>query len=529
MIDGHAKIINFSDDSRQTVKMGVDILNAAVEVTMGPSGKNVLIERDGAPPILTKDGVTVARAVHLRDRFANMGVHLVREAAQRTAEEAGDGTTTATVLASAIFHEGLKAINAGHELNDIRDGIRDATLQLLHELKAKSTPIKSEKDLLRVANISVNGEEDLAKLIVDALSAVGENGTVTVDEAKGFESSLDVVDGCEVDRGYTSPYFINRPSRMSCELENPAVLITTHRIHLLSHIMHFLEEAANTGRPIVIISPETMGEALQALILNHSKDLINACVLAAPEFGSARIEALKDLSILLGCELLTDEPSAWKNLTLEDLGQCDRLIAYRFRSVFIGAGGTEESRTARINDIISVRDAQSTNIELSVVLDRRLRRMSSGIGILRVGGATESEIRERKDRVDDAIYATRAAIEEGIIPGGGAILARLAAERLKKDPGIGQTILYKAATSPFKQIAKNCGAVPEVVLEKMLEKSSAFGYNGISNEICNLMKAGIMDPVKVTRSALVNASSVAINLLSIGCAMVADEETPEIK
>ena len=252
MIDSSPKIINFSDEARQSVKIGVDTLSAAVEVTMGPSGKNVLIERDGAPPILTKDGVTVARAVNLRNRFSNMGVHLVREAAQRTAEEAGDGTTTATVLASAIFHEGLKAINAGHELNDIRDGIRQPTTFLLNELREKSTPVKSQKDLLRVANISVNGEEDLAKLIVNALDAVGENGAVTVDEAKGFESSLEVVDGCEIDRGYTSPYFINRPSRMSCELENPAILVTTHRIHLLSHIMHFLEEAANTGRPIVV-------------------------------------------------------------------------------------------------------------------------------------------------------------------------------------------------------------------------------------------------------------------------------------
>jgi len=524
MIDSSPKIINFSDEARQSVKTGVDTLSAAVEVTMGPSGKNVLIERAGAPPILTKDGVTVARAVNLRNRFSNMGVHLVREAAQRTAEEAGDGTTTATVLASAIFHEGLKAINAGHELNDIRNGIRQATAFLLNELRAKSTPVKSQKDLLRVANISVNGEEDLAKLIVNALDAVGENGAVTVDEAKGFESSLEVVDGCEIDRGYTSPYFINRPSRMSCELENPAILVTTHRIHLLSHIMHFLEEAANTGRPIVIISPETMGEALQALILNHSKDLINACVLAAPEFGNSRIEALRDLSVLLGCELLTDEPSSWKSLTLEDLGRCDRLQAYRFRSVFIGAGGNDKKRQERIDAIIAARLATTDNVELAAVLDRRLRRMSSGIGILRVGGATEAEIRERKDRVDDAIYATRAAIEEGIIPGGGTILARLAAKQLKNDVTVGEAILYRAAISPFKQIAKNCGAVPEVVLEKMLEKSPAFGYNGLSNEICNLMKAGIMDPVKVTRSALVNASSVAINLLSIGCAMVNDEE-----
>jgi len=524
MIDSSSKIINFSDDSREAVKVGVDMLNSAVRVTMGPSGKNVLIERDGTSPILTKDGVTVARAINLRDRFANMGVHLVREAAQRTAEEAGDGTTTATVLAAAIFQEGLKALNAGHELNDIRTGIRGATQKLVNELKRKSSPVKSDKDLLRVANISVNGESDLAELIVDALKAVGETGVVTVDEAKGFESSLEVVDGCEVDRGYVSPYFINRPSRMCCELENPAILITTHKIHMLSHIIHFLEEAAHTNRSIIFISPEIMGEALQAVILNHSKNLIRSCALAAPEFGDARIEALRDLSILLGGQLLTDEPSSWKNYTLENLGRCDRMLAYRFRSVFIGAAGSVEAREARIQDILNARKEHTASSETTASLDRRVRRMSSGIGILRVGGATEAEIRERKDRVDDAIYATRAAIEEGIIPGGGSILARIAMEFLKNESSIGEKILYKAATSPLKQIARNCGAVPEVILEKMLEKPFAYGYNGLSNEICNLNKSGIVDPVKVARLALTNASSVAVNLLSIGCAMVTDEE-----
>ena len=524
MIDESPKLISFSDDAREKVKVGVDTLNSAVEVTMGPSGKNVLIERDGMSPILTKDGVTVARAVHLRDRFANMGVHLVREAAQRTAEEAGDGTTTATILASAIFHEGLKALNAGHELNDIRSGIRSATLTLIDKLQSKSSPVKSDKDLLRVANISVNGEEDLAELIVSALKAVGETGSVTVDEAKGFESSLEVVDGCEVDRGYVSPYFINRPARMCCELENPAILITTQKVHLLSHIMHFLEESASTGRPLVLISPEVTGEALQALILNHSKSLIKTCVLAAPEFGDARIEALRDLAVLFGCELLTDEPSTWTSYSLGDMGRCDRLLSYRFRSIFIGAAGEESARSERIDDIIAAKNCQQENIEVYAVLDRRIRRMSSGIGILRVGGATEAEIRERKDRVDDAIYATRAAIEEGIIPGGGALLARIAADILEPESGIGEKILYKSAAAPLKQIAKNCGAVPEVILEKMLEKPSSFGYNGISNEVCNLMKVGIVDPVKVTRLALTNASSVAINLLSIGCAMVDAED-----
>jgi|LWDU01.1.fsa_nt_gi chaperonin GroEL len=530
MIDGSNKIIAFSEEARELVRAGVIQLSDAVKVTMGPSGKNVLIEQEAAPPILTKDGVTVARAINLKDRFANLGVCLVREAAQRTAEEAGDGTTTATVLASAIFQEGLKALAAGHELNEIRSGIRAATSEIVEKVQEQSSPVKSDKDLRRVANISVNGETGLADLIVDALGAVGTHGGVTVDEAKGFESSLEVVEGCELDRGYVSPYFVNRPSRMCCELENPAIFVTTRKVHSMSHILHFLEEAAHESRPFVVISPETGGDALQGLILNHSKNLIKACVLAAPEFGDARLEALHDLAILLGTTLITDDPSEWKQHKLASLGRCDKLLSYRYRSVFIGAKGTETQRKARVNDILELMNNTANDSELFMSLERRCRRMNSGIGILRIGGATEAEIRERKDRVDDALYATRAAVEEGVVLGGGAILARCGAEglaRLSKKAtltsDIGEKILYSAAQEPLKQIARNCGAVPEVILAKMLEKQAPFGYNGVSNKICNLQKEGIIDPAKVTRLALINASSCAINLLSIGCAMIKDD------
>ena len=523
MIENSDKIIAFSEEARELVRVGVMQLSDAVKVTMGPSGKNVLIEQESAPPILTKDGVTVARAINLRERFANLGVCLVREAAQRTAEEAGDGTTTATVLANAIFQEGLKALAAGHELTEIRAGIRSATESVIQKIKEQSKPVKSSKDLKRVANISVNGEESLAVLIVDALEAVGDFGSVTVDEAKGFESSLEVVEGCELDRGYVSPYFVNRPSRMCCELETPAILVTSRKLHSMNHIIHFLEEAAREGRPFVVIGPETDGDALQGLILNTSKNLIKACVLAAPEFGDARLEALHDLAILLGTELVTDDPSNWKELGLSSLGRCNRLLSYRFRSVFIGAKGNEDSRKKRINDIVTLMNTCESNSELFASLERRCRRMNSGIGILRVGGATEAEIRERKDRVDDALYATRAALEEGVVPGGGSLLARCGAEGLREVSGIGEKILYSAAQEPLKQIARNCGAVPEVILEKMLEKQSPYGYNGTSDKISNLQKEGIIDPAKVTRLALINASSCAINLLSIGCAMIKDD------
>ena len=527
MIEQDNRIITFSDESRELIRVGVEKLADAVRVTMGPSGKNVLIEHQNAPPTLTKDGVTVARAINLRDRFANLGVQLVREAAQRTAEEAGDGTTTATVLACAIFQEGLKALAGGHELRDIRSGIREASEQLCKEISSSAVPVESDEDLQRVANISVNNEPELADLIVQALKAVGNHGTVTVDEAKGFESSLEVVDGCELDRGYVSPYFVNKPARMSCELVKPAILVTDQRISSVHDIMHFMEEAARDNRPLVVIGPETTGDALQGLILNHSKNLIRACVLAAPEFGTSRLEALHDLAIILGTELLTGEPSGWRSTNLSELGSCKKMTSYRFRTIFIGPSGTEDNVNNRISQIKEASIEYSDDKEMLSVFIRRIKRMNSGIGILRVGGSTEAEISERKDRVEDALYATKAAMEEGIVAGGGSLLAKVAESRLRKDKGglsIGHKILYNAAQQPLKQIASNCGSVPEVVLEKIIEKPKNFGYNGNSGKVCNLMKEGIVDPAKVTRLALQNASSVSINLLSIGCAMVRDDE-----
>jgi chaperonin GroEL len=526
MITQDNRIITFSEESRELIQVGVEKLADAVRVTMGPSGKNVLIEQSNAPPVLTKDGVTVARAINLKDRFANLGVQLVREAAQRTAEEAGDGTTTATVLACAIFQEGLKALAGGHELRDIRSGIRQASEELCNEVRENAVPVKSDEDLRRVANISVNNEPELAELIVEALKAVGNHGTVTVDEAKGFDSSLDIVEGCELDRGYVSPYFVNKPARMSCELIQPAILVTDQRISSVHDIMYFMEEAARDNRPLVIIGPETTGEALQGLILNHSKNLIRACVLAAPEFGTSRLEALHDIAILLGTKVLTGEPSSWKNQKLKDLGSCKKMTSYRFRTIFIGVKGTAESIDERIGQIKEASFEYADDKEMLSVFARRIKRMNSGIGILRVGGSTEAEISERKDRVEDALYATKAAMEEGIVAGGGSLLARLAKTRLAStdDLSIGHSILYKAACEPLKQIAANCGSVPEVVLERIIEKPKNFGYNGISGEVCNLMKAGIVDPAKVTRLALQNAASVSINLLSIGCAMVMDDE-----
>lgn len=524
MMDHTYKIISFDADAREKISAGVRKLTDAVKVTMGPSGKNVLIERQDAPPILTKDGVTVARAVNLRDRFANLGVQLVREAAQRTAEEAGDGTTTATVLANSLYQKASSEIAAGRDLRALKSEMSKAVDLLSKKVKDAAVPISSDEELLRVANISVNNEPELAKLIVAALKAVGDHGTVTVDEAKGFQSSLDVVDGCEIDRGYTSPYFVNKPSRMACEVSNPAVLVTDQRIASVSHIMHFMEESARENRPLVIVSPEVTGDALQALIMNTNKKIISSCVLAAPEFGNARLEALKDLCVLLGTELLSGDPASWRSVNLKMLGRCKKLTSFRFRSIIVDAAGEKDEIIERETEILTA--LEQAGPEEAAVLKRRLRRLNSGVGILKVGGATEAEIGERKDRVEDALYATKAAMLEGVVAGGGSLLASLAMNELQARPDMptGQKIVFEAACEPLIQITDNCGGDPDEVLLKICENPPGFGYNGVSGEICNLIDEGILDPVRVTRLALQNAFSVSSNLISVGCAMIEDED-----
>lgn len=529
MIDQTYKLVAFDKTARDKISVGVKQLTDAVKVTMGPSGKNVLIERENSPPSLTKDGVTVARAVNLKDRFANLGVQLVREAAQRTAEEAGDGTTTATVLANALYQKGSFLLESGVDLRVLKEEMASAVDVLSAGVRSAAVPISSEEDLTRVANISVNNEPELADLIVSALKAVGDHGTVTVDEAKGFQSSLDIVDGCEIDRGYTSPYFVNKPSRMSCELSNPAVLVTDQRISTVSHIMHFMEESARENRPLVIVGPEVTGDALQALIMNTTKNIIKSCVLAAPEFGNARLEALKDLCVLLGTELLTGDPSDWRSLKLKDLGSCKKLTSFRFRSIIVDAAGSKEGVAQRESQILEA--LQEADTDESVVLKRRLRRLNSGVGILKVGGSTEAEIGERKDRVEDALYATKAAMLEGVVAGGGSLLASLAMSEINNDPGMhaARKAVFEAACEPMRQIAMNCGGAPDEILDQICEKPAGFGYNGITGEVCDLIEQGILDPVRVTRLALQNSFSVAANLLSIGCSMVKDDSTETLE
>jgi len=520
------KVLKFNNEARSSLLSGVKILADAVTITMGPSGKNVLIERPGQSPILTKDGVTVARAINLREKFQNLGVQIVREAAQSTAEAAGDGTTTATLLASQLFEAGLKAYAAGHDLNEIKTGILEGSQNVIEQLQKSAKSIETRDELFRVANISVNGEEQLAELIVKAIDSVGQHGPISVTESKGFESSLEVVDGCEIDRGYVSPYFVNNPSKLACILDKPAILVTNQKVTNIQHILHFMEESASTSQPFVIISPEVDGDALQGLILNSNKKLIRCCVLAAPEFGDARIEAVKDVGILLGFENVNDDPSSWKSLKLSDLGTCEKLISQRFRSVIIGAGGSSDTRKERVTDIEHALDSFSKNDPAYESMLRRYHRLNSGVAILHVGGSTETEILERKDRVDDALSAVRAATEEGIVIGGGIALAKAAYRCMKlksTSQNIGLSLFYESCMSPVKQISKNCGAVPEVVLEKVLSnKDQSYGFNARVQKYQNLMENGVIDPLKVTRLAISNASSAAINLLSVGCAIIND-------
>lgn len=524
--ENNFKVLKFNEEARSDLLEGVKTLADAVTTTMGPSGKNVLIERPGQQPALTKDGVTVARSINLKRKFQNLGVQIVREAAQSTAEEAGDGTTTATLLAYKIFEAGLKSYASGHGLAEIKAGIADGCENVLSELQKMSKTVDCKDELFRVANVSANGEEDLAKLIVDAIDSVGEHGPVSVSESKGFKSTLEVVDGCEIDRGYVSPYFVNNPSRLACVLTNPAILVTNQKVTNIQHILHFMEESASTSQPFIIIAPEVDGDALQGLILNSNKKLIKCCVLAAPEFGDSRIEAIKDLGVLLGFSNVNDDQSSWRDLKLSDLGQCEKIIVQRFRSVIIGAGGSSDERENRVKTINEAISQTKKDNAIHEVLVRRLNRLNSGVAILHVGGSTESEIVERKDRVEDALYATRAAMQEGVVVGGGTALAKAARSSRENRKGLmspGEILFYECCAQPVKQIAQNCGSVPEVVLEKIMQsESSSFGFNARTREYQDLMECGVIDPLKVTRLALSNATSAAINLLSVGCAIIND-------
>lgn len=524
------KLIFFNLDARRSLKEGVDALFSAVSVTMGPKGNNVVIERPGATPILTKDGVTVASAVNLKDRVPNLGAQMVKESAARTADVAGDGTTTATVLAHAIFEEGMKHLSAGASSVDLKKGIDRAVGFVIDALDELRVEVSSIDEIRQVATISANSEKEIGNLISDAIQKVGKEGVVTVEEAKGFKTSLNIVDGMQFKRGYLSPYFVNKPDKSQCVLENPYVLITNRKLNNIREILGVLEKVAKENRPILIIADEVDGDAMQGLIINSTQGSLTSCAITAPEYGEARTHLLGDIASMLGGEIITHASGKkLEDLTLEDLGTCDKIIVDKRTTTFIGGGQDEERLQGRIEMLNEAIRSPSNSEDEKQVLRERVSRLMGGIAVIYVGGATEIELGERKDRVDDALHATQAAIEEGILPGGGAALAKISSKldaviRQEENVDIrsGMEIIKKACCMPLKIIARNSGVSPDWTLQKLFEQPDNFGYDAYNNLFCNMFDAGIVDPAKVTRCALENAASAGGMMLTVDCVMIED-------
>jgi chaperonin GroEL len=523
-------IVELDENARSELLAGVNILTDAVQVTMGPKGQNVVIEQKGVHPIVTKDGVTVAKAINLRDQFKNLGVQMARESASRTAEEAGDGTTTATVLTRSIFSKGLKLSAAGHKSIDVKRGIDYAATLILEKLDDMSKPISSPDEMLQIATISANGEKDIAALICDAIQAVGEDGTVTVEDAKGFKSSLSVVEGSRIDRGFLSPYFINNHEKMISELDNPFILVCNRKLESLKEIIPSLEIAAQANRPLLLVADDIDGEALHGLVLNVSRGALKACAIRSPAFGDQRVSMLDDLSALCGATVFSNVSEATlEDVKVSDFGECKKAIIGKSTTVLVSSKGDQEKIDKRIYEIKSALREKSIDESDLISLKTRLSRLTGGVAILRVGGATEAELIERKDRVDDALSATHAAIQSGILPGGGTSLVKVSKQiSLNTIPDRfreGSKLLLDACSEPMSQIIKNAGGPSELIIEKVSSKKDyEYGYDVANEKFGNLIDMGIIDPLKVVKCAVENASSAAGMMLTVGCAMIDDLE-----
>ena len=516
------KKLMFHDEARSILLDGVNKLADAVSVTMGPGGLNVVIQRENAVPILTKDGVTVARAINLPDEMENLGVQLVKEAAQGAADIAGDGTTTSTVLAREIFSLGLRAMAAGNSSVDIRDGLRLAAEEAISLINARSIPIQTDEQIKQVGTISANGEEDIGTYLANAMASVGRDGIIAVEEAKGFKTSLEKVSGTRIDRGFVSPYFINNAAKSHCVLNNPRILLANRKISSMRELLPILEAAHERQKSLLIIADEVEGEALNGLVVNASNGTIKVCVIRPPEFGQNRLGAMEDLAVLLGTKVYrsSDDLAA---ISFEALGTAKKITIKKTETVILEPAGNEEEITKQKDSIRE--ELANPGLDRSIVdaLNRRLSRLADGIAIIRVGGATEAELRERKDRVEDALHATRAAANRGILPGGGTALLKISQQlEFPEDDRLhaGYRIIQLACRKPLTQIVSNAGKVPEVVIEKVLASDCFdFGYNAREDEFGDLKKMGVIDPTLVLVSALRHSVSAADNLLSVACAM----------
>jgi chaperonin GroEL len=526
-----AKEIHFSDSARSDLFAGVSKLADAVKVTMGPRGRNVLIQKAYGAPHITKDGVTVAREIELEHSVQNMGVQVVKEAASNTADEAGDGTTTATVLAHSIFKEGLRNITAGANPIEVKRGMDKATTAIIEELKAISKEVKDKKEIAQVATISANSDETIGNLIAEAMERVGKDGVITVEEAKGIEDELEVVEGMQFDRGYISPYFVTNTEKMTCELDTPLILLTDSKVTSLKDLVPVLEQIQKTGRPLLIIADDIEGEALSTLVLNKLKGVLNITAVKAPGFGDRKKAMLQDIAILTGATVITDELGlTLEKATLAELGQCDKIVIDKDNTVVVGGKGSDEAVQARIAEI-RIQEQNTTSEYDKEKLQERLAKLAGGVAVIKVGAATETEMKEKKDRVDDALSATKAAVEEGIVIGGGSALIKAGAKvnlDLEGDQLAGAEIILRAIQAPMKQIAINAGYDAGVVVNKVMDSDNKnFGFNAANGEYVDMLEEGIIDPLKVARVALLNATSVSSLLLTTE-ATISDIKEPDI-
>ncbi|EHG7213173.1 chaperonin GroEL [Campylobacter coli] len=513
-----AKEIIFSDEARNKLYEGVKKLNDAVKVTMGPRGRNVLIQKSFGAPTITKDGISVAKEVELKDSLENMGASLVREVASKTADQAGDGTTTATVLAHAIFKEGLRNITAGANPIEVKRGMDKACEAIVAELKKLSREVKDKKEIAQVATISANSDEKIGNLIADAMEKVGKDGVITVEEAKSINDELNVVEGMQFDRGYLSPYFITNAEKMTVELSNPYILLFDKKIANLKDLLPVLEQIQKTGKPLLIIAEDIEGEALATLVVNKLRGVLNISAVKAPGFGDRRKAMLEDIAILTGGEVISEELGrTLESATIQDLGQASSVIIDKDNTTIVNGAGEKANIDARVNQI-KAQIAETSSDYDREKLQERLAKLSGGVAVIKVGAATETEMKEKKDRVDDALSATKAAVEEGIVIGGGAALIKAKAKinlDLKGDEAIGAAIVERALRAPLRQIAENAGFDAGVVVNSVENaKDENTGFDAAKGEYVNMLESGIIDPVKVERVALLNAVSVASMLLT---------------
>ncbi|KVN68090.1 chaperonin GroEL [Burkholderia ubonensis] len=529
-----AKEIIFSDVARAKLTEGVNILANAVKVTLGPKGRNVVLERSFGAPVVTKDGVSVAKEIELADKLQNIGAQLVKEVASRTSDAAGDGTTTATVLAQAIVREGQKYVAAGLNPLDLKRGIDKAVAAAVDELKKISKPTTTSKEIAQVATISANGEESIGQRIAEAIDRVGKEGVITVEDGKSLADELDVVEGLQFDRGYLSPYFINNPDKQIAEIENPYILLHDKKISNIRELLPVLEQVAKSGRPLLIIAEDVEGEALATLVVNNIRGILKTVAVKAPGFGDRRKALLEDIAILTGGQVIAEETGlALEKATLAELGQAKRIEVGKENTTVIDGAGDAASIQARVKQIRVQIDEATSDYDREK-LQERVAKLAGGVAVIKVGGATEIEVKEKKDRVDDALHATRAAVEEGIVPGGGVALIRVkqAIRELtgaNADQHAGIKIVLRALEEPLRQIVTNAGEEASVVVAKVAEGSGNFGYNAQTGEYGDLVESGVLDPTKVTRTALQNAASVAGLLLTTDATVhEAPKEAPSV-